>query len=74
MKLSERLARGAIVMRDTAQMKTQHPEWLLNEMEQSADLLDEAAAALEAAREESNRWRDRYRAAIDQARGKGVAG
>ena len=44
MKLSERLARGAIVMRDTAQMKTQHPEWLLNEMEQSADLLDEAAA------------------------------
>ena len=44
MKLSERLERGARVMRDTAQMKTQHPEWLLNEMEQSADLLDEAAA------------------------------
>lgn len=35
-------------------------------------LLREAAAALEAAREESDRWRDRYRAAIDQARGKGV--
>ena len=106
MKLSERLERGARVMRDTAQMKTQHPEWLLNEMEQSADLLEEAAAALEAAREDAERldwlareastlWgsRDRggyelpyfditsgreccnpgdLRAAIDQARGKGV--
>ena len=33
-------------------------------------LLHEAAAALEAARAESDRWRDRYRASIDQARGK----
>ena len=33
-------------------------------------LLREAAAAIEAARAESDRWRDRYRAAIDQARGK----
>lgn len=31
-------------MRDTAQMKTQHPEWLIKEMDQSAELLDEAAA------------------------------
>ena len=46
MKLSERLERGARVMRDTAQMKIQHPEWLLNEMEQIADLLEAAAAAL----------------------------
>lgn len=41
--LSERLARGARIMRDTSQLKTQHPEWLLNEMADSADLLDEAA-------------------------------
>lgn len=34
--------------------------------------MTELAAALEAARGESNRWRDRYRAAIDQARGKGA--
>jgi len=34
------------------------------------DVLSEAAAALEAARAESDRWRDLYRAAIDQARGK----
>lgn len=42
--LSEKLARGARVMCDTSQLKTQHPEWLLNEMADSADLLDEAAA------------------------------
>lgn len=35
---------------------------------------DEAADALEAAREESDRWRDRYRSAIDEARGKGGRG
>ena len=34
-------------------------------------LVRDQKAALEAAREESDRWRDRYRAAIDQARGKG---
>src|SRR5690606_27763686 len=37
---------------------------------QTGALLLEAAAALEAAREESDRWRGRYRTAIDQARWK----
>lgn len=47
-KLSERLARRALIMSDTAQMKTQFPEWLLREMEQGSDDLAEAARIVRA--------------------------
>lgn len=47
-ELLNNLQRRAMVLRDTAQMRSQFPGWLLREMEQAADALDEAAKALEA--------------------------
>lgn len=40
------LRRRAQIMRDTAQMKTQHPAWLLRELELAATALEDAADAL----------------------------
>lgn len=47
--LLARLQRSSLVLRDTAQMRTQLPEWLVIELEQAADDLDEAAKAVGAA-------------------------
>lgn len=47
-ELLSNLQRRAMILRDTAQMRSQFPGWLLTEMEQAADALDEAAKALEA--------------------------
>lgn len=47
--LLNRLQRSSNVLRDTAQMRTQLPEWLVIELEQAADDLDEAAKAAGAA-------------------------
>ena len=44
--LLARLQRSSHVLRDTAQMRTQLPEWLVIELEQAADDLDEAVKAL----------------------------
>lgn len=41
-----KLLRKATILQDTALMRTQFPEWLLIEMEQASELLEEAAAAL----------------------------
>lgn len=40
-----RLQRRSRVLRDTALMRTRFPEWLVIELEQAADDLDEAAKA-----------------------------
>lgn len=48
--LLNRLQRSSNVLRDTAQMRTQLPEWLVIELEQAADDLDEAVKAVGAAR------------------------
>jgi hypothetical protein len=47
-ELLSNLQRRAMILRDTAQMRSQFPDWLLREMEQAADALEEAAKALEA--------------------------
>ena len=44
--LLARLQRSSHVLRDTAQMRTQLPEWLVIELEQAADDLDEAVKAV----------------------------
>ena len=44
--LLNRLQRSSNVLRDTAQMRTQLPEWLVIELEQAADDLDEAVKAV----------------------------
>lgn len=44
--LLSRLQRSSLVLRDTAQMRTQLPEWLVIELEQAADDLDEAVKAV----------------------------
>ena len=49
--LLERLQRRSRVLRDTALMRTRFPEWLVIELEQAADDLDEAAKAVRAANE-----------------------
>lgn len=41
--LSERLAKGALVLSDTAQIKSQFPEWLRREIEDASHLMSEAA-------------------------------
>ena len=41
--LSERLANGALVLSDTAQIKSQFPEWLRREIEDASKLMSEAA-------------------------------
>lgn len=41
--LSERLAKGALVLSDTAQIKSQFPEWLRREIEDASQLMSEAA-------------------------------
>ena len=48
--LLSRLQRSSNVLRDTAQMRTQLPEWLVIELEQAADDLDEAVKAVGAVR------------------------
>lgn len=49
--LLERLQRRSRVLRDTALMRTRFPEWLVIELGQAADDLDEAAKAVRAANE-----------------------
>lgn len=41
--LSERLDKAALVLSDTAQIKSQFPEWLRNEIEAASGLMNEAA-------------------------------
>ena len=52
--LNSRLQRRALVLRDTAQMRTRWPEWLVIELEQAADDLDDAAKMLAARPQEAS--------------------
>ncbi|WP_337054039.1 hypothetical protein [Pseudoxanthomonas sp. USHLN014] len=53
--IMERVARRQAVLLDTAQMKTQFPEWLLRELEEAATDLQDAMAYAQQWREDAER-------------------